>query len=169
MAVSKSVRRLLRVLNLEEELRRRELESAQAEHARLNVALTDAIRRERDGRLLFTDGVCREDLDVRWMGLKEEDVGRRKGAVLQRPIQQSEQAVETLRAALLEKRVERKQAETLVRAAEARELLEEDRRTQQGLDSWYLMRKTCGNDGVKGKGLGEVDESKSPDLASSKT
>jgi len=150
--VSKSVRRLLRVLDLEEESRRRELESAQAEHVRLNVALTGATQRERDGRLLFADGVRREDPCDRWMGLQEEDAGRRSRTVLQQSIQQSMQAVETLRAALLQKRVERKQAETLVKAAEARESLEEDRRTQQGLDSWYLMSQTRCKDGGKDKG-----------------
>ena len=166
MAVSKSVRRLLRVLDLEEESRRRELESAQAEHARLNVALTGATRRERDGRLLFADGVQREHADDRWMGLKEVDAGRRCGAVLQQTIQQSMQAVEALRTALLEKRVERKQAETLVKAAEARESLEEDRRTQQSLDTWYLMRQPCGKDGEKSTESEESGHPKPTDLTS---
>ena len=166
MAVSKSVRRLLRVLDLEEESRRRELESAQAEQARLDVALTSATQRERDGRVLFADGVRREDADNRWMGLKEVDAGRRCGAVLQQSIQQSMHAVEALRTALLEKRVERKQAEALVKAAEARESVEEDRRTQQSLDTWYLMRQPCGKDGEKSFESEESDHPKLADLAS---
>lgn len=140
MAISQSLRRLWRVLDLEEELRRRELESAQAELAKFNVALRAAGKRAREGRLLITAGVREEDLRDRLAGQSEVHAGMRRGAVLQQHIQQSTLAVETLRTAFLEKRVERKQAETLVRAREAREAVEEDRRTQQSLDTWYLMR-----------------------------
>ncbi len=140
MAVSKTVRRLLRVLDLEEESRRRELESAQAELTLLDAALRAAGEREREGRLLFTAGVRSEDLRDRLSGQTEIHAGRRRGAVLQQHIQQFMLVVNEFRAAFLEKRVERKQAETLVKAAEARESVEEDRRAQQSLDEWYLMR-----------------------------
>jgi flagellar biosynthesis chaperone FliJ len=140
MAISKPLRRLLHVLTLEEELQRRELESAQAELAKFNLALRAVGEQVREGRLLITAGVRGEDLRDRLAGQSEVRAGMRRGAVLQQHIQQSTQVVETLRTAFLEKRVERKQAETLVRAKEAREAVEENRRTQQSLDTWYLMR-----------------------------
>jgi flagellar biosynthesis chaperone FliJ len=140
MAVSKTLRRLLHVLDLEEESRRRDLESAQAELAQLDNGLRTSMEQEKDGRLLFASGVRSFELSDRLAGQAEVHAGRRRREVIQQCIQQSTQAVEGLRAAFLEKHVERKQAEVLVRATEARESLEGDRRTQQSLDSWYLMR-----------------------------
>jgi hypothetical protein len=140
MAVSKTVRRLLQVLDLEEESRRRELETAQAELARLGAESRAAAKQQKDGRLLFALGVRGDELDDRLAGQAEVHDGRRRQNVLQRYIQELTQVVEALRAAFLEKRVEKKQAESLVKAAEARELLEKDRRNQQSLDSWVLMR-----------------------------
>jgi hypothetical protein len=138
--VSKSVRRLLHVLDLEEELSRRELGSAQAELAQLKAALKAAGEREREGRSMFTTGVQEGDLRGRLAGQAEVHAASYHGATLRGHIEISSPVVDRLRAAFLEKRVERKQAETLVKAAEARESIEEDRRTQQSLDSWYLMR-----------------------------
>ena len=40
----------------------------------------------------------------------------------------------------LAKRVERRQAETLIEETEAREAIEADRRNQQSIDDWYLNR-----------------------------
>lgn len=140
MAVSKTVRRLLHVLELEEGSRRRELEASQSELAQLEGALTAASKQGIEGRLLFASGVRSDDLSDRLAGQAEIDAGRRCGEVLQQCIQESTQVVESLRTAFIEKRVERKQAETLVKAAEARVSLEEDRRTQQSLDTWFLMR-----------------------------
>jgi flagellar biosynthesis chaperone FliJ len=138
--VSKSVRQLLRVLDLEEELSRREFGSAQAELAQFEAALRAAGEREREGRSMFTTGVQEGNLRARLAGQAEVDAASYHGATLREHIRISAPVVDELRTAFLEKRVERKQAETLVKAAEARESIEEDRRTQQSLDSWYLMR-----------------------------
>jgi len=143
MAVSKSVRRLLRVLQLEEDMRRRELESAQADLARLDLALIASCERVRDGRILFTSGVQHAELSDRLAGDAEVQAGKRRGAVLQQRIEQSRLLVGELRRAFLEKRVERKQAETLVKVGDAQAALEEGRKTQQSLDSWYLMRPSA--------------------------
>ena len=140
MPVSRSVRRLLRVLGLEEESRRRDLTSAQGELAQLDAALRAAKKREGDGRCLFTTSVQSEDLRDRLVGQAEVNAGRHRGLVLQQHLHQSNQVVDALRAAFLDKRVERRQAETLVKTADASEALEEDRRTQQTLDTYYLMR-----------------------------
>lgn len=149
MAVSKTIRRLLRVLDLEEELRRRQLEFAQANLAQLDWALKAAGEREREGRLLFSAGAWDEDLSNRLAGQAEMHAGRRRESVLRQHIEQSKLVVDGLRAAFLEKRVERKQAETFIKRVEARESLEEDRRTQRSLDTGYLMRTPANKSDAK--------------------
>ena len=139
MAVPKVLRRLLHLLNMEEEMRRRELESAQGELARFETAMKAAGQQERKGRQLITSGVLGEDLRDRLAGLEEVDAGIRRGSVLQKHIEMSTLLVEERRAEFLAKRVERRQAETLVEAAEAAEKVEVNRRTQQSLDEWYLI------------------------------
>ena len=47
-----------------------------------------------------------------------------------------------LRALLLEKRVERRQAETLIEETEARDAVEENRRSQQAIDDWFGTRQS---------------------------
>lgn len=138
MAVPNSVRRLLRVLDLEEELRRRELESAQYERTRREQALTMCGERERSGRRWLVAGLQSGDMADRLAGMEEIQTGKRCAAALKPHIDQSAVRVEECRAAFLEKRVERKQAETVVDAAEARETVAANRRAQQWLDDWCL-------------------------------
>ena len=140
MAVSSAARRLLRVLDLEEAWRRRELESAQGELAQLELAMVAAEERKRNGRHLIASGVQSEDLCERLAGIEEVAFGKEWEAVLKQRIHQSTLLIEQLRTALLQKRVERKQAETLIRAAEAKEAIELSRREQQSIDGWYLTR-----------------------------
>jgi hypothetical protein len=149
MAVSRQVRRLLRVLDLEEEMRRRDLTSAQAELALFDTAMRTAAERERYGRLLFTAALHNEDLRDRLAGQAETHAGRHRRVILQQFIEQTSRVVEELREKLLEKRVERKQAETLVVAAEANESLDQRRRSQQSLDAWYLLRTTADRSDTK--------------------
>jgi len=46
-----------------------------------------------------------------------------------------------MREEYLASRVERRQAETLIQEAEARDTLDADRRSQQGLDDWFRNRR----------------------------
>jgi flagellar biosynthesis chaperone FliJ len=140
MPVSAALQRLLRVLDQEEELQRRELESAQGEMAKLELAKRVAGERQQKGRRLIASGVQSNDLCDRLTGMEEMLAGRHCGSVLQQRIHQSTLVIDELRTALLNKRVERKQAETLIEAAQAREAAAADRRMQQSLDDWYLTR-----------------------------
>jgi hypothetical protein len=141
MAVSKALQRLLRILNLEEEMHRRELDAAQRDQALLTRALTAAGEQERRGRQLTTLGAERNELPDRLAGLEEVHAGGRRAIALQLRLAQASQQVSELRAAFLSKRVERRQAETLVDHAEEREVIEANRRAQQSLDDWYLTQK----------------------------
>jgi hypothetical protein len=49
--------------------------------------------------------------------------------------------VDALREEFLAKRVERRQAETLIREIEARGAIESSRRAQQGIDDWFRNRQ----------------------------
>lgn len=141
MTVTKAVQRLSRVLFLEEELRRKELLTAQSELVRLEEALKLCGQEERNGRSWMAVGLQSGDLADRLAGIEEIKRSRR-GAVAMRPlIDQSTLRVEECRAAFLDKRVERKQAKTLVEVAETREAIEVNRKSQQSLDDWYLTKQ----------------------------
>lgn len=141
MAVSKAIRRLLHLLNMEEELRQRELESAQGQLTQLESALMAAGQQERRGRQLVNSGVLSQDLPDRLAGLEEVHASSRLGAFLQQRIELATLQVFERREEYLAKRLERRQAETLVEAAEAMDKVEVNRKSQQALDEWYLTRR----------------------------
>ncbi|MGH9606712.1 MAG: hypothetical protein ACRD3N_13565 [Terracidiphilus sp.] len=159
MAVSRALRRLLRVLDIEEEQRRAALESALGELRQLEQALAAAEERERRGRQLVRTGGAggaftgrtadamgkaadlRADFMVdRVAGIEEMRAAVRRAAALKPLIAQSQAEAAELREQFLAKRVERRQAETLIEEAEARDAVEAARRGQQVLDDWYLNR-----------------------------
>jgi flagellar export protein FliJ len=141
MAVSRALSRLLRVRELEEEQRRLALESAQMELHRLETALAAAGERDRQGRALITASAFNGNLPDRLAGLEESRASKRHAQALAPRIANSEEAVEDRREEFLEKRVERRQVETLIEESAAREAVEEGRRGQQSLDSWFGGRK----------------------------
>ncbi len=141
MAVSPALRRLLGVLMLEEEQRQIALESALGELRRLERALDSAAERERNGRLLLASSATSGELTDRLAGLEEMRAAKRRTAALQPWIQEVEEELAELRAAYLAKRIERRQAETLLEAAEAARRQEAARRGQRALDDWYLNRR----------------------------
>lgn len=138
MAVSPALRRLLRVLELEEEQRHRALEAAAGELRRLQKAHANAEEREHGGRAMVAAGAWNGILLDRLAGMEETRMARRAAAALRERIKETEHAVAERRVEYLAKRVERRQAETLIREAETREAVEGERRGQQRLDDWYL-------------------------------
>ena len=140
MAVSRALRRLLRVLDLEEEQRKLALESALASLRQLENALVAVGQRERRGRGLVTASAVTGELSDRLAGLEEARAALRRSAALKPRIADAQEDAADLRQEYLAKRVERRQAETLVEEAAARDAVEAARRGQQGLDDWYLNR-----------------------------
>ncbi|HUA99500.1 MAG TPA: hypothetical protein VMA34_14310 [Terracidiphilus sp.] len=140
MAVSRPLRRLLRVLDLEEEQRKLALESALASLRQLEHALVAAVQRERGGRGLVTASAATGKLADRLAGLEEARAALRRAAALTPRIADAEEDAADRREEYLAKRVERRQAETLVEESEKRDAAEAARRSQQGLDDWYLNR-----------------------------
>ncbi len=140
MAVSRALRRLLRVLNIEEEQCRLALESATGDLRQLQRAHAATSDQARSGRQLVVNSAQTGELTDRLAGLEETHSAKRRALVLAPKVAEAESKVEKRRQTFLDKRVECRQAETLIREAEASDALIAGRRTQQGLDDWYLNR-----------------------------
>ena len=137
MAVSRSLRRLLRVRELEEEQCRLALEAASAEMNKLRGAMESAIERGRRGGQLISASAGSGELPDRLAGMEEIRTGERFAALLTPRIAQQEKLVSTRRDEFMVKRIERRQAETLIEKTEQLDAIEEGRRSQQALDSWF--------------------------------
>jgi flagellar biosynthesis chaperone FliJ len=140
MAGTRALRRLLRVRELEEEQSRVALESAIADLRCLEHALAANLDRDRRGRALLQASAHTGDLQDRLAAMEESKAAKRVAAVIESRRPQAEEQVEQLREQYLAKRVERRQAETLIEEAAAREAVDADRRTQMGLDDWFRNR-----------------------------
>jgi hypothetical protein len=141
MAVSRALRRLLRIRELEEEQCRLALESASSELHRTEDALEATNERERRGRRLIEASAHSGELPDRLAGIEEIRTADRYTQALVPMIAAAEQKVIQRRQEFLVKRVERRQAETLIKETEAREAIEVGRRDQQALDDWYSSRQ----------------------------
>jgi flagellar biosynthesis chaperone FliJ len=137
MPVSRSLRRLLRIRDIEEEQSRLTLESALSELTRLEQALAASGERNRRGRRLVQASARNGELLDRVAGLEESYAANRLASALAPRIAESTSNVVALREQYLGKRVERRQAETLIREAEAHDSVEDGRREQRTIDDWY--------------------------------
>jgi flagellar biosynthesis chaperone FliJ len=140
MAVSRALRRLLRIRELEEEQGRLALESALGELHRLEHALESTIERKHRGRSLVLSTANTGQLTDRLAGLEETRSAVLHAAALKPRIDGMGVEVAGRRQEFLSKRVERRQAETLIAETEAQEAIEDGRRGQQSLDDWYSSR-----------------------------
>lgn len=147
MAVSKAMRRLLRIRNLEEEQSRAVLESAMGELDRLEAARGAADERERRGWGLVKTSARSGELPDRLSGMNEVSVAEECAAVLGKWLEEKKAEAAALREAFLAKRVERLQAETLIEETQARDMVESNRRGQQAADDWYLTRARGNGEG----------------------
>jgi flagellar export protein FliJ len=140
MAVSRALRRLLHVRKIEEDQCQQALESAVGEFKRLQRSLAATVDQARSGRHLVISSANSGELPDRLAGIEETRAAERRAVALAPRIAEAETEVETLRQAFLAKRVESRQAETLIRATEAQDAIAAGRRSQQSLDDWYLNR-----------------------------
>ena len=138
MAGSRPLRRLLRVLEIEEEQRKLALESAVGELRLLEQALGSAGERDRGGRHLIALSAQNGEIVDRLAGFEESLAAARCLSFLGPRVAFSQQEVSRLREELLTKRVGRRQAEHVLRGLEERQAMEEARRGQQALDEGHL-------------------------------
>jgi hypothetical protein len=140
MAVSRALRRLLHIRDLEEEQCRVALESASGTLHGLQHALEATGERGRRGRRLIEASAHSGELPDRLAGIEEIRAAERHGVALVPRIADAELDVAALREEFLAKRVERRQAETLIKETEAQDAIEAGRRSQQNLDDWFGNR-----------------------------
>jgi flagellar export protein FliJ len=140
MTVAPGLRRYLRVLVLEEEQAQTALEAAAAAVDLLEKRLSAATGRERDGRELLSASAWSGDALDRLAALEQMSAAQRAIKALRPMIMAATDLASQRREAFLTKRVERRQAETLVEEAEARAAVEASRRDQQTMDEQYLDR-----------------------------
>lgn len=140
MAVSRALRRLVSVLELEEEQAHIALQRALGELRRWEDARAVAIERERAGRRLVAASAGNGELVDRLAGMEEGRTGRRLAAFLKIRIAEAARDAAARREAFLAKRVERRQAATLIEQALAAEAADANRRSQQSTDEWFLDR-----------------------------
>jgi hypothetical protein len=140
MAVSRALRRLLRIRSIEEEQSRLALDSALGELNRLERALAATSEQDRRGRRLVATSARTGELADRLAGLEETRAADRFAVALTAKIEDVRLEAATLRQKFFARRLERRQAETLIQEAEAQEAVEAGRRSQQGIDDWYGNR-----------------------------
>ena len=141
MAVSRTLECLRRIRDLEEEQHRLALESARGQLHKLEAARDAARETERAGRALVGSSAHTGVLADRQGGLVQAEAARRRAALLELHLARAETAIQQLRQTFLEKRVERRQAETLVSESAAQSAIELNRRSQRALDDWHGSRK----------------------------
>ena len=152
MPVSSALKRLLRIRDLEQEQHQRALESALTELRQLETALEQAASRQRDGRSDFTASVLDQNVDQnpeqktyrkpleQQSALVETTIGNRHALALAPRLSRAAAQAALRRQEFLLKRMERRQAETLIEETEAADALEATRKGQKSLDDWYLAR-----------------------------
>jgi len=155
MAVSRPLRHLLRIRELEEGQSRGALETAAHELRRLETALAAARERGRRARLLILESARTGALADRLAGINDTRTSMQGVEVLTHRIRSVEQEVAALRQRFLHKRMERRQAETLLQQREVRESAEQARRLQQTLDEWH---RSLGTRASKERSEGQPDK-----------
>ena len=136
----KPLERLLKIRGAEEEQRRRALQAAEAKLNSLEQARESALEMEKKGRARMVEGLISGAVAERQSGAVESASGQRRARILGAHIAAAENETAASRQAFLEKRIERRQAETLVEEVGAREAMEAGRRGQRDIDDWFGTR-----------------------------
>ena len=157
MAVSRTLRRLLRNPRFAGGAKAGwRLSPSQGELNRLEDALKATENRDRRGRVLVDASARTGELPDRLSGLEEMRTAIRIAAVLALRIEAKKMDVANRQLEFQSTRVARKQAESLITAAESVDAVDAGRRSQQALDDWYSSRsapstRPVGAGGRRGK------------------
>ncbi len=138
---AKTLRRLTRIRELEEEQSRLALEAAARIREQAAAELLAAHQEQRNGRAELILGIERNDPRDRRTGLARMEVASRHAEHLRPQLQQLDDDLARQRDEYLARRTARRQVETLLGEAEQRARQEADRRAQQMLDDWYGRKR----------------------------
>jgi hypothetical protein len=140
MPVSHAIRRLLQIRELQEEQSRLALETVLGELRQLESALRSTMERDRLGRILVVASVEADSLPDRVAGLVESSSASQHAGMLLARVEAAEREAAALQQDFLFKRVERRQAETLIEEIHVQDETRATRRGQQTLDDWHSAR-----------------------------
>lgn len=143
MQVSPALKRLLSIRKLEEHQRQVELISAKAELDRLRSMLDRAHRRLRMARSLISASIAGGALEDRLTAIEESTVLDKLTKLLVEKINAADQRLAQARAQFLSKRIERRQVETLLHAAQSQVDNDQRRKSQLALDEWHRFRQSA--------------------------
>jgi flagellar export protein FliJ len=140
MAAPTSLKRLAAIRRAEEQHSRTRMEMAIAELHRLEQAFDGARNRAKQGRRSIVSAVNSGASEDRIAGMTEIAAADRVTVLLAEIIHSAERQVSELRDAFVAKRIERRQAESLLESQTAQETLERSRKSQTALDDWHRSR-----------------------------
>ncbi|MGA8109710.1 MAG: hypothetical protein WB974_09760, partial [Acidobacteriaceae bacterium] len=143
--MTKNLRQVLRIRALLEDRARAELES----RTRAVRQLESAAQQERGGAMASrsdaVERLIRGESGAGWqMDLADAEILEWKSERLRAQAEAEKPAAAAARDAMLERRRERRQAETLVEAAERLEQQERVRREQRQVDDWFQGGRSQG-------------------------
>ena len=149
MSVKSTLCQLLRIRQLEEERAQMNLQTALAELQKLKDTRIASLERGRKGRVLVNASAGSGELSDWFSGLEEIRAAFRLNEMLSARITVAESTIARLREGFMAKRIERRQAETLLEKIEAQNAIKTGRRSQDALDDWYRLqsRRAKGNNG----------------------
>jgi hypothetical protein len=141
MAASKILRRLRDIRQAEEEQSHAAMESAIAKLERLVTALEETRTRVRRARLLIAASAQTGEFVDRIAGLEEIRLADLLAKTLAAKIHSAESGAQRNKQEFLDKRIERRQVETVYEAMQARDVEEVNRKGQIALDDWYSQHR----------------------------
>jgi flagellar export protein FliJ len=139
--LSKALERLHSVRKIEEQQQEAELNEVTAELYRLRGMLDRVHQRIETARALASASIGNGMIEDRFSALEETVLLGRLATVLVKKVKLADQRLLEARAQLLAKRIERRQVETLLDAAQRQVEKDENRKSQQSLDEWYRLRR----------------------------
>jgi hypothetical protein len=141
VTISRGLRRLFELRQIEELQKAALLEAATAELHRLENALEVARTREGNGRALVSRSVMVGEMQDRIFGVEEIATAVRISTVLRSRVHSATEKIQRIRNDFLNKRLDRRQVETLLGSALQREANQAERKMQLALDEWSRLRR----------------------------
>ena len=142
MKASQTLRRLLRIRALEAEQSRRALESAEAALRPLEMALAATQSSAHLGREWVVRSAQNGDAYDRIAGVEQTRASESAAAWIAAEKAAAEDEAAARKVEFLADYRRRKQTESLLNAAETQGDKEAEKRSQEALDDWHLMRRT---------------------------
>jgi hypothetical protein len=142
VSISRTLRRLHELRAIQEQEKKSALALALQHLHQLEQSLRRAQERAADGRTLLNSSLQSGQVEDRIAGSEEIASAERMARILRARMIAARNQIAGIRNMFLAARLQRRQVETLLESAIARDSEEGKRRTQIALDEWHLSRRT---------------------------